>query len=294
MAVPAASMFPGMRYFEVDSVRAGARYAIWVVTPTGYDKEPARRFPAVYMPDGNGMAPFLSSLANTELEQMDALQPTIQICVGYAGEDVSRALAVRARDLLPPHEPLPPGTEEMVQNDTASVGFDRATAALYLHYLKNPAADRFLSFLIEELHPFIASNYRIKGDDLGLFGHSYGGLFTAYAALQPSTIFKNFGAASPGIIPQQSMVFKLYADALASGGVTARNLHMTVTSREIADPGLYQTYVAAGAVEFLGLASANPLQGLHVTSQVIVDETHLSGVMPAAFSYLRKLYSGRS
>jgi predicted alpha/beta superfamily hydrolase len=290
LPMPVESVFPRTRYFEVDSVRASARYAVWVTTPKIYDKDATRSFPAVYAPDGNWfvpLSPLLSDLGQWDF--LDHFQSTIQVCVGYAGKDVDLALAVRARDLLPPNEPLPPGIEAGVQNLDPSL-LDKAGAELYLRNLKNPAADRFLAFLSEELHPFLMRNYRIKADELGLFGHSYGGLFATYAALQGSTIFRNFGASSPGIYLGQSNVYKLYADAIAAGGLSDRNLHMTVGTRELTVPSSYQYMVAGGAIEFIRTVGTKPLKGLHFTSQLIENESHMTLMHPGACSFMREFY----
>lgn len=289
--LPAASMFPRTHYFEIDSEKAGARYAVWVTTPISYEKQPDRRFPAIYSPDGNRNAPLAASLCDLDAwDLMDSFQPTIQICVGYTNEDAGRALAVRARDLLPPAEALPPGLVDDMRNGIDNGVLDRVGIELYIHNLKNPAGDRFLAFLTEELHPFIVQNYRVEIDSLGLFGHSYGGLFATYAALQDKTIFRNFGASSPGILVERSAIFPLYADAAARGGLSERNLHMTVATREVTDPGMYQPMVAGGTVEFIRLAGATPIAGLTFSSRLFDDETHITVKPSAMHNFLRTFY----
>lgn len=295
MPLPCDAMFPATRYFEIDSVNAEARYAVWITTPKNYDLDPGRVFPAIYSCDGNRNMPLCADAADlSEWDLIDRFEPTIQISIGYTNEDRERALAVRARDLLPPQEPLPQETEDSwrqaISRADAGTLLDRAAMELYLHNLKNPAGDRFLAFLTEELHPFVASTYRIRQNDVGLFGHSYGGLFATYAALQPKTIFRNFCASSPGIAPGLSKVFALYADAAERGGLSRRNLQMTVASREITVPGMYQNGVGAGTVEFLRLAGSTPIRGLTVTSRFFGEETHIT-VKPAAFyGFLRAFY----
>ena len=286
-----ASLFPGTHYYELESTKAGATYAVWVTTPSGYDREPGRRSPAVYSPDGNRNMPFAAGLPGlAEWDLMDAFQPTIQICVGYTEEDAVRALAVRARDLLPPNEALPSGMIETMRSGPDNDVLDRAGVELYIRNLENPAGHRFLAFLTDELHPFIQQNYRIDPAYTGLFGHSYGGLFATYAALQPASIFRYFGASSPGIIMTRSAVFALYADAIAKGGLSERSLHMTVATREITDPGSYQAMVGAGTVEFMRLAGTNPLAGLTFSSQMFPEETHITVKAPAMHSFLRRFY----
>lgn len=294
MPMPYASMFPRTKYYEIDSARAGARYAVWVSVPEVYDKDPSRSFPAVFAPDGNHFVAFSTTLCELgQWDLIDKYQSTIQVCIGYTGKDADVSLAVRARDLLPPKEPLPPGMVDAMRKGGASDLLDAAGVELYIRNLENPAADHFLAFISDELYPFIAKNYRIQSDNLGLFGHSYGGLFTTYAALQPKTIFKNFGASSPGILPGLSTVFKLHADAAAAGGLSERNLHLTVGTRELTVPGLYQYMVGEGSVEFIRTAGTTPVKGLNFSSKLMEDESHMTLAHPAAFEFMRQYYRAR-
>ncbi len=293
-ALPAGSMFPRTRYFEIDSMQAGARYAVWITTPISYDADTSRSFPAIFSPDGNRNVAYASGLSDlSEWDLMDSFEPTIHVCVGYTDDDVGHALAVRARDLLPPHEALPTGLIDKMRQHGESAVLDRAGIDLYIHNLENPAGDRFLAFLTEELHPFVARNYRIESDRVGLFGHSYGGLFATYAALQASTVFRNFCASSPGILVDKSVIFEIYADANAAGGLSERHLHMTLATRELTDPGMYQPVVGGGSVEFMRLVGSSPLKGLTFSSRLIEQETHIT-VKPAALhSFLRSCYMKR-
>ncbi|MDT9601014.1 alpha/beta hydrolase [Sphingosinicella rhizophila] len=290
---PLSAMLPNTDYFEIDSVRAGARYAIWVTRPAHYERQSGKRFPVVYMPDGNGAAP--QTAPRIELLASDPINPIrqfIQVCVGYTGADADRSLAVRARDLLPPGEALPPGVEEGMRATVETGLIDQAGADLYLHNLRNPAADKFLAFLTEELHPLIAKRYRVQDEDAGLFGYSYGGLFATYVALSRSSLFRRIGAGSPGILAQKSKIFEMYGRALAEkADHSGRMLHMTVAEREITVPSYYQTLVGAGTTEFIALASLQPLPGLVFSSKIIPEESHATGYGAAWSSFLRTCYS---
>jgi predicted alpha/beta superfamily hydrolase len=292
---PVSATLSNTRYFEIDSVLAGARFAVWITTPPLYERETTQRYPAIYLPDGNISAP--QTVPSNEMLRFDPIHPIrpfIQVSVGYAGEDAARMLAVRARDLLPPHEALPPGVEAGMAGTVSAGILDEAGAQLYLHYLRNPAADRFLAFLTDELHPLVASHYRVSDNDTGLFGYSYGGLFATYASLRHSPLFKRIGAGSPGILPQVSKVFSMYADELAAkSDYSGRMLHMTVNEAEIELPTSYQVMVGAGATEFIELASQQPLPGLAFSSRIVAYESHASGFAPSWFSFLRTCYSAR-
>jgi predicted alpha/beta superfamily hydrolase len=291
-----STLLPATHYYEVDSAVAGARYAIWVTTPAGYDRATTARFPVLYLPDGNGAAPaFAPRLQYLQVDPINPMQPFIMVCVGYPPEDAARSLAVRARDLLPPREALPPGVEAGMDATVQAGLLDRAGADLYLRNLRNPAGDKFLAFLTGELHPQIAAAYRVdetKGH--GLFGYSYGGLFAIYAALSRTPLLRTIGAGSPGILPGRSRVFEMYrAEVAANADYSGRLLHVNFMERELTYPSSYQPLVAQGTSEFITLAGTQPLRGLSFSSRVIPEESHITGSAPSFSSFLRTAYSAR-
>ncbi|WP_186526283.1 alpha/beta hydrolase-fold protein [Leekyejoonella antrihumi] len=228
-------------------------------------------------------------------DPINPIQPHIQVCVGYVGPDVDRQLAVRARDLLPPGEPLLPTTSAESLNLLVEAGLlDADAAKLYLHNLQNPAADKFLAFLVEELHPLITAEFRIDDASTGLFGYSYGGLFAIYAALQ-RTIFSKVGAGSPGIIGFESKVFQLYdSEAKKDSDYSDRMLHITVNETEITRVSAYQAYVGVGTAEFITHAGKKPLRGHVLSSHIIPAQSHATGNTSSWFSFLRQCYSQES
>ncbi|WAP60600.1 alpha/beta hydrolase-fold protein [Streptomyces sp. S465] len=183
-------------------------------------------------------------------DSINPVEPFIQVSVGYIGEDTTRLLAVRARDLLPPGEPPLSTTNAESLDLLVQAGYlDADAAKLYWHNLQNPAADKFLSFLVDELHPLISAEFRVDDTSTGLWGFSYGGLFATYAALR-RTLFSRIGAGSPGIVPQ-SKVFELYDSEIKDeADYSGRMLHMTVCETEVTAVSPYQAYVGLGTTEF--------------------------------------------
>ncbi len=293
---PLSAMLPNTRYFELESKAVGTRFGVWVTTPTRYESEPGRQYPAIYQPDGNLTAPTTGPLLTLLRDDpINPVQPFVQVSVGYIGADVTRLLAVRARDLLPPGEPLLPTTNADTLDLLVQAGhLDADGAKLYLQNLRNPAADKFLSFLTDELHPLVSKEFRIDEASTGLFGYSYGGLFATYAALQ-RTAFHRIGAGSPGIAGSHSKVFELYNNETASeADYSGRMLHMTVAEKEVTVASPYQAYVAAGTTEFIVRAGKQPLRDLAFSSQVIPAESHATGLTSSWFSFLRQCYSADS
>lgn len=286
-----AALFPATRYFEMDSKIAGARFSAWVTPPAQYDADETQTFAVVYQVDGNlffpSTAPFHQAGAS---DGIAPLRPFILVSVGYSKEESQAWTWLRVRDLLPPNEAVPEVMRQAVEASVQYGKLPRDEADRYLKMFDKPAADKFLGFLENELHPRLAKAYRIDESDVGLWGDSYGGLFAAYVAIKRSDLFKFVGAGSPGIL-EDSQIFKLYRQALAAKtDYSGRRLHVTLGGREWTDPSIYQWITARGASELLAKTSQHPLPGLQVSAELIPLETHLTSTIPAWFSFLRACY----
>lgn len=69
-----------------------------------------------------------------------------------------------------------------------------------------PEAHRFLRFIADELDPLLRSRYSVSSLPGGLFGHSYGGLFAAYALIEQLAIFDSYILSSTGMIENRPML----------------------------------------------------------------------------------------
>jgi predicted alpha/beta superfamily hydrolase len=266
-------------YFEMRS-SAGHDYGVWVTTPPGYDPATTRA-PAVYVLDGNWAVGMTAPLIVTQADPMQRIQPYIQVSVGYAGDDAQHWDRLRNRDLVPPGEPI---AEELV--DAVEAGFragarTREESDAYLAELRDTHADVFLSFLTAELHPRIERDYRTAASGHGLFGYSYGGLFSLYTWLTGSTLFESIGAGSPGVVGEDSQIFVQLREM--GDRQHAAKLHVTLNERELlGDLTVYQGITKNTATVLHHLTS----RGGTVTS-AILRETHVTGLQASFLSYLR-------
>ncbi|AOS64634.1 alpha/beta hydrolase [Actinoalloteichus hymeniacidonis] len=266
-------------YFEMRS-SGGHDYGIWVTTPPGYDPA-ATRTPAVYVLDGNFAVGMTAPLIVTQLDPMGPLQPYIQVSVGYAGEEAQHWDRLRNRDLVPPGEPV---AQEFI--DAVELGFQsgartREESDAYLAALRDTHADAFLSFLTTELHPRIERDYDTAPTGHGLFGYSYGGLFSLYTWLSGCTLFESIGAGSPGVASADSQVFAQLREMGDSR--QAAKLHVTLNEQELlGELPIYQSMTKNTATLLHRLGSRSGA----VTSAVL-RETHVTGLSASFLSYLR-------
>ena len=160
-AAPAAPLehLPALAgdYFALDSRAAGHRYHIYIRYPDGYAADPARRYPAVYLLDGDSLFPYLAP-HHLFLTYDDELPEAIIVGIAYG----SFASPVNRRDV------------------------DFGTGAA-----------EFQNFLADELLPRVEARTRADPRRRVLVGQSRGGGFVLYSAYTRPGLFWGRIASNP-------------------------------------------------------------------------------------------------
>ena len=159
-----------------------------VYTPPGYKEQASRRFPVLYLHDGqnlfDGATSFIPGqdwhvgqtadhgIASSEIEPL--------IVVGMYNTKA------RIREYTPTHVPK----------------------------LGGGRADRYAKFLIEEVKPFVEQEYRtLSGsENTGIGGSSLGGLVSLYLGLKHAKIFGKIAALSPSVWWNQLVIHRFVQD----------------------------------------------------------------------------------
>jgi predicted alpha/beta superfamily hydrolase len=176
---PAPSTVTGnVRYLrDVASRHLPRKRDIIVWLPPDYDTNPKRRYPVLYMHDGQNL--------------MDA-------ATSFSGEwhvDETAQQLVRAGEVEPLIIVGVYNTEDRFYEYTQV----RDTGEYA--QLGGGNADAYGRFLVEELKPLIDKTFRTRPDpaDTGLVGSSLGGLVTMYLGLTQSGTFRRLGVVSPSV-----------------------------------------------------------------------------------------------
>jgi predicted alpha/beta superfamily hydrolase len=155
------------RDFHSKFLTNGREIVVWL--PPGYDSEPARRYPVLYMQDGGDV--FVSLRIDEVAKPLFAsqqIEPLIIVMVSIGGT---------MDDRMDEYTPT--------RNSSGKGG----------------KADLYGRMLVEELKPFIDSEYRTRTDapNTGLGGFSLGGLVSLYLGLKYPTVFGKLAVMSPSV-----------------------------------------------------------------------------------------------
>jgi predicted alpha/beta superfamily hydrolase len=160
-----------------------------VLLPPGYDLDPERRYPVLYMLDGQTLfdpgdsytgAAWEVDEAVGALLSEHAIEPLIVVGIDNPG------LHLRPNELLP--------------------WFDEYLTPR----LPNPQGRRFPGFLVDEVMPAVVARYRVLAapEHTGLGGASYGGLMALYTVIHRPGVFGRLLVESPGFYVNDAAVLR--------------------------------------------------------------------------------------
>jgi predicted alpha/beta superfamily hydrolase len=176
-----------------------------VYLPPDFDKEPLRRYPVLYMQDGQN----LFDVRNAIGKEWHA-DDTIQSCVN-AGE-IEPLIAV---GIYHAHERR----------------IDEYTPTRDRKQRRGGHAGLYGRMLVEEVKPFIDSAYRTRRDAMstGLVGSSLGGLVSLWLGLQYPRTFGKLGVLSPSVWWDNRAIVR---DVRALGSKPALKLWLSTGTNE--------------------------------------------------------------
>ena len=159
---------PGSQTRKITSTTIpGQEYVLQISLPGNYGKG-NKKYPVLYLMDSQWDFPLVTALYGEQY--YDGFIPEIIIVGVTWGGIHPNPDSLRARDYTP-----------TIQNGVPQSG----------------GADKFLSFLKNELFPFIEKNYSADPNERVLMGCSLGGLFTLYTLFTQPEMFGKYVAASP-------------------------------------------------------------------------------------------------
>jgi predicted alpha/beta superfamily hydrolase len=160
-----------------------------VYLPPGYDEQPQRQFPVLYLNDGQNL-----------FDGTTAFIPGMDWHVGQTADCCISEGSVEPLIIVGIYNAGKQRLQEYTPTRMPKLGGGRA--------------NRYARFLIEEVRPFLERNYRVLGsmENTGIGGSSLGGLVSLFLGLRMPHIFGKIAALSPSVWWNQRVILR-FADA---------------------------------------------------------------------------------
>jgi predicted alpha/beta superfamily hydrolase len=240
---------------SMHSVETGRDYDLYIHVPADYGKETSKKYPVVYILDGQWDFKLMDSVLGGLV--YDKFVPQmILVGITYSGENPDYD-SLRGMDYTPVAEDGRTGTGD---------------------------APKFYAFMKNELMRFVETNYRADAKGRVLMGSSLGGLFTLYAMFRDPSLFSGYMAASPAVDYGKRYSFKQEAEFAKGHKELAVRLYMGVGS----DEGLTKP-----VKEFMAMMDARKYKGLSREFKVFDPERHASNKPELYNRGLRFLFEKR-
>lgn len=183
---------PNTEVRSLQSKIVDQEYELSVLLPAGYHDSDIL-YPVIYITDANwffSSFPLLSWL----------IPPVIMVGVGYPAHSSADVFRLRARDFLA----------------TSNKEEERLIEEKYQAPMDSGGGRKFLSFIRDELFPFVDAEYRTESKSRTLFCYSYGGTFGVYTLFSQPDTFNNYIIGAPDLGWDNEISFKherQYAEA---------------------------------------------------------------------------------
>jgi predicted alpha/beta superfamily hydrolase len=226
--------------------------------------------PVVYALDGNGYFGLAAQTVGPQIFGRE-LPPMILVGIGYEIDSPMEVVALRTRDLLPTD------VEGFAQRMTAQ-------GTPLPDGVRPGGADAFLTFINQELKPFIEARYSVNVEDQTLVGDSYGGTFATHVLLNSTDSFDRYVIGSPVAQWDDDFLFDNLAAYAKEHDALPVTLFMSAGGLEIENGILDSTSRMIAAIE------AEEFKDLELTTYIFPDETHTSVIGATLSRGLRAVF----
>ena len=163
-----------------------------VYLPPGYDAQPGRQFPILYLHDGQNLFDGATSYV-----------PGMDWHVGQTADQCIQQGSVEPLIIV--------GVYNIGKQRLAEYTPTRAPK------LGGGRANRYAKFLLEEVQTMVKERYRVREglESTGIGGSSLGGLVSLYLGLRQSKIFGRIAALSPSVWWNERVILRFAAEAPA-------------------------------------------------------------------------------
>lgn len=241
-------------------------YQLKILLPAKYSASDTLRYPVLYVLDGNYSTNLFQSTLDL-FSMAPELQQVIIVTIDGVNTSYEQWLANRYYDYTPSSDSAA---------DTAIARFMKTAV------VPSGGAAAFLQTLEKQILPWVELHYKTN-DDNGLYGHSLGGLFSAYCLLQKPALFHRYSINSPSLWWRQGEMTKQFASTTITDS--------TISARVFLSAGKLEGDFMINPIDAFEKTIITNLPGIKMNYKIFDDETHLSVVPLTCTRTLRTFYS---
>ncbi|MBK1879454.1 alpha/beta hydrolase [Pelagicoccus mobilis] len=172
---PKAYELPRTQVVPIQDSELGREYELYIRLPEAYSSNSDKKHPVIYYTDAVWHIETLSAMADFLAQDSILVGISWQTNISEERKNELGAHASRFRDYRM-RESSDPTTQAKMQFGQAN---------------------KHLSFIRNDVIPYIESNYRTVPENRSYFGYSLGGQFGAYILLRQANTFKNYILGAP-------------------------------------------------------------------------------------------------
>lgn len=221
--------------------------------PEGYEENSDKKYDVIYIVDGEWNMELFSVVQKMTADE-NYMPRTILVAVPNT---YINGRNMRDRDFLP---------EKTSKNELAG------------------GADNFISFLKDELQPYINKKYRTSGNN-SLWGHSHGGRFVMYALLKASDFFDTFYCSDPSFWWNDGYMLKFVSETFDKVKTLDKTLWIN---------GITETAKFMGIESMDSILKAKAPEGLYWKVATFPNETHNSVRLKGIYDGMKFAFVGYS
>lgn len=239
----------GSEIRTLKAVNLDRSYDLYIKLPSGYFKEKNKthKYPVIYFNDGGYC--WVSAVGITRAPfSLGGYEKAILVGLSYAKGE--KAVASRTRDLTPTN----------VNGKKYITG----------------GAHAYLSFIKDQVLPFIENTYRADPDRRILVGQSYGGLFGAYALIEEPGLFHDYILTSASLWHDGQVIFNLEEQAANSNKKLTGRIYFATGATETPAINSGRHDMVGQQRAFTEQLRSRGYENLIIKDEIIADGTHLT------------------
>ncbi|HSG43546.1 MAG TPA: alpha/beta hydrolase-fold protein [Anaerolineales bacterium] len=254
----------GSELHTLRSKDTGKPYRITIGLPFEYYDKPSKKWPVIYLVDGNWYFGMVTDMVRV-MALCETTTDAIVVGIGYPNnkkkkrfhEDVFR----RDFDLTP----------------IANEKFEKEDGDFINRKVNTGGVNKFINLIQHELMPFVNKKYRVSPGKRVLVGHSFGGLFAAYALLEKPRLFTHYLVCSPSLWWHDQYMFDREKDFAKRHRQLKANVYLSAGDlEENANSGM-----ASNTLRFSAILQSRSYKGLNIVQEIFNAKKHCEVVAPS-------------